>query len=231
MALTPAAASTRYTYDFVSGSLPPAAKSVIEVGCGSGQLAALLRENGLKVTAIDTDRDAVEAAIAVGVDARLVSWPAETDERFDAILFTRSLHHIEPLEAAVFAARDALRPKGRIIVEDFRAEGGGEAGARWFSDLSRYLIAEGSLAPDTTIDELLKKLAPDGHDLHSSSAIAAALGQIGSVDATDAAYYFRYLEPHLRRPELARDLLDQELALIGNGSIKPLGRRFVVSPL
>ena len=230
MALTPPTAATRYTYDFLIAHLPPSAKRVLEVGCGRGELAALLRSDGLEVTAIDSDHEAIQAAQAAGVDARLMSWPAEVGERFDAVLFTRSLHHIEPLEAAVGAACNALQPNGRIIVEDFRAEGGGESGARWFSDLARSLIAEGSMTPQTTIDELVEKLAPDDHHLHSSFAIAGALAVMGSVEAADAAYYFRYLEPHLSQSAKAQELLDLELATIAAGFIDALGKRFVVRP-
>lgn len=228
MALTRASASTRYTYEFVTATLPSQSRRILEVGCGDGALAALLQADGLDVLAIDNDPQAVEAAIAAGVETRLVSWPSEMSERFDAVLFTRSLHHIEPLDEAVAAARDALQPNGRMIVEDFRAEGGGEDGARWFSDLARSMIADGALTPGTTIDELIEQLAPGDHDLHSSSAIVAALRGIGSVEATDAAYYFRYLEPHLSQPAAGRELLERELALIAAGSIDPLGKRFVV---
>ena len=224
----PPIASTRYTYDFVISHLPDFAKRVLEVGCGRGELAALLQGSGLEITAIDNNREAVEAAKAAGVDARLVDWPSEISERFDAVLFTRSLHHIESLEEAVAAARSALQPSGAIMVEDFRAEGGGEAGARWYSGLARSLLAEGLLTPETTLNELIEKLSPGDHDLHSSTAIAEALTAIGPMEAIDAAYYFRYLEPHLRQPAKAAELLDQELAMIAAGSIKPLGKRFIV---
>jgi SAM-dependent methyltransferase len=224
MALIKANVSTRYTYDFVTTKLPRGATRVLEVGCGDGALAALLQSDGLQVTAIDSDPEAVAAANAAGVDARLAAWPAPIDGTFDAILFTRSLHHIRELVEAVAAADRTLRPGGRIIVEDFRAEGGSDVSANWFFELARSLIAEGAL--QTSLEEMLEKLAPADHDLHSSSAIAEALSDV-QVEATDAAYYFRYLEPHLRQPDMARDLLDRELSLIAAGSIDPLGKRFV----
>lgn len=227
MALIQPSCSTRYTYEFVKANLPRGATRILEIGCGDGALAALLQADGLEVTAIDSDSEAVEAARASGVDAKLIAWPASMGLDFDAVLFTRSLHHIHPLDEAVAAAARALRPGGRIIVEDFRAEGGSEASASWFSELVRALIAEGAL--ETSLEELLEKLAPAEHDheLHSSSAIAEALNLFDTVEATDAAYYFRYLEPHLRHPGNAHELLDQELSLIDAGSIDHLGKRFV----
>jgi SAM-dependent methyltransferase len=219
--------STRYTFDFVAANLPRNAERILEIGCGNGALAALLQADGLEVTAIDSDPDAVAAAQVAGVDARLLAWPSDIGEAFDAILFTRSLHHIAPLDEAVAQALRALRPGGRIIVEDFRAEGGGKAAGRWFADLAPSLIARGALTAETSLNELIAKLAPDDHDLHSSSAIAKALSAHGASDASDAAYYFRYFEPYLRDPDKAEELLDQEIALIAAGSIEPLGKRFV----
>jgi SAM-dependent methyltransferase len=187
MALIQPSASSRYTYDFVTASLPSGARHILEIGCGDGALAALLQRDGLEVIGIDSDPAAVETARTAGVNARLVTWPAAMDAIFDAILFTRSLHHIHALDKAVRAAPDALRPGGRMIVEDFRAEGGGKAGERWFRKLASELIAAGAV--DASLDELLEKLAPGDHgeQLHASQAIAEALGGF-EVEAGDAAY-------------------------------------------
>ena len=43
----------------------------------------------------------------------------------------------------------------------------------------------------------------------------------------DAAYYFRYLEPHLREAGAAKWLLEVELEQIVAGEIDALGKRFV----
>ncbi len=104
--------------------------------------------------------------------------------------------------ASIAAARHALNPGGRIIVEDFRAEGGSERSARWFESLARELHASGKLSPEATVEALLDKAAPSSahdHDLHPSGEIARALRQFRHVIEADAAYYFRYLEPHLDR--------------------------------
>ena len=222
--------ATRYTYDFVTANLPRDATKILEIGCGEGALAALLQSDGWDVVALDSNPEAVAAAQAAGVDARLLAWPSAFGEMFDAILFTRSLHHIHPLDEAVAEARRALRPGGRIIVEDFRAEGGSKVSERWFAEMAHALIDEGALDPEARLDDLLAKLATDDHDLHSSSAIAQALRGHGALEETDAAYYFRYFEPHLRDPGKAQELLDQELTLIAAGSIEPLGKRFVADP-
>lgn len=221
--------SIRYTYDFVRNGIAEGTKCVLEIGCGSGELAALLIANGLHVTAIDADADCVAEARGLGVDAETTSWPVPLDKRFDAVLFTRSLHHVDDLRGAIEAARAALNPGGRIIVEDFRAEGGSERSTRWFEALARELHAGGTLSPDVTVAALLDKAAPSSshdHHLHSSGAIARQLGQDANLREADAAYYFRYLEPHLTDAS-AEAVLEHELAMIGQGSIDALGKRFI----
>jgi SAM-dependent methyltransferase len=203
---------------------------VLEIGCGSGELAAELTHAGLAVSAIDSDAAAVERARSLGVDARILNWPGEVDAQFDAVLFTRSLHHIHDLDGAVAAAVAAVRPGGRIIVEDFRAEGGTERSSRWFVEIAGELLESGAIA-SATLDELADKLETTAHEheLQSSGVIERALRERLTTDVEDAAYYFRYFEPHLTEQTRADALLAAELELIERGAIDALGRRFVVS--
>lgn len=224
-------ASIRYTYDFIRSSLPEGATRVLEIGCGSGELAALMIAEGLEVVALDSDEECVTKAHSLGVDAQVLTWPAPLEERFDAVLFTRSLHHIDDLRGSISAAAHALNPGGRIIVEDFRAEGTSKRSARWFAEVADRLCATGALLPGTTLEELLQKAGPSSvHDdhLHTSTEIARDLAVLNEVTESDAAYYFRYLEPHLREPDAAQQLLEDELDMIAQVRIDPLGKRFVV---
>lgn len=225
--------SLRYTYDFVRTAIPDDCRRLLEIGCGTGELAKVLQGDGFELVAIDSDLEAVERARAKGVDARLLEWPARIAPKFDSILFTRSLHHIHALERAIESAKAALNTGGRIIVEDFRAEGGSERSSDWFMGLVDELVEQGRLDRDSRA-EALEQAAPsqaDDHHLHSSTEIAEALARIGAVGDRDAAYYFRYLEPLVAEPALARQLLEAELAAIDEGRIDALGKRFVVTPL
>ena len=200
-----------YSLDFVRGALAPGARRVLEVGCGDGALAAMLATDGLEVTAIDADVEAVAEARGRGVDARLASWPDFDAGRFDALLFTRSLHHVGDLDASVAAAFAALAPEGRLIVEDFAFEEADEASLAWFRALA------GLLAP--------AELAHD-RDLHGARAIEDALG----AAPAPAAYYFRYIEAAAPdRPDLAETALAEEEAAIAAGLVRPLGRRWAVA--
>jgi len=219
--------SLGYTYDFVRAALPSHSRKILEIGCGSGALASKLAADGLDVIAIDNDPALIEEAKARNVDARLLAWPSDAVEgSFDAILFTRSLHHISPLEEAVGLAQDLLGPEGRLIIEDYRAEGGSKRSSAWYKALCDLLIAWDAIPADR--DELHAKVADHGghHDLHGSAAIAASLHRFRNVEARDAAYYFRYLEPFANKSTAAA-LLTYELELIDTGIIDPLGKRFI----
>src|SRR5439155_1204291 len=129
---------TRYTYDFVRRFLPRGCRRILEVGCGTGELAARLSKDGYVVIAIDSDRDSVAAARRLGVNAHVATWPDFDQGQFDAVLFTRSLHHIHPLGESVRHAADCLANGGRIIVEDFAYESADEKTLRWFKSAIRY---------------------------------------------------------------------------------------------
>jgi SAM-dependent methyltransferase len=231
---------TRYTYDFIKRSLPSECRRILEVGCGTGELAARLSEDGHTVLAIDSDPESVVAARNLGIDAHVATWPDFDEGRFDAVLFTRSLHHIHPLDHSVRRAAASLREGGRIIVEDFAYESADEKTLRWFSSALRLLEATGSLA---VTDEFLKTVSSktatlkawrENHesDLHTAAEIDAQLEKVfDGVIREKAAYYFRYTSNAIRLAEKRNAILQafakQEEALLFEGSIVALGRRFV----
>jgi len=231
---------TRYTYDFVKRFLPSEGGRILEVGCGAGELAACLFKDGYAVVAIDSDGDSIAAAQRLGVDARLATWPDFRDGQFDAVLFTRSLHHIHPLEESVRRAAKGLAEGGRIIVEDFAYDSVDEKTLRWFRRAIRLLEAKDLLIVG---DEFLEKIFSKTetldawqqnheHDLHTAAEIGAQLEKIFSrVTKENTAYYFRYIAgaiaPSGKRDAILQAFAEQEETLAANGSIVPLGRRFV----
>ena len=229
--MTAPLSSTRYSLDFVGKNLPESARRILEVGCGRGDLAAALQADGYRMLAIDSDADAVAQATARGVEAVQLTWPAKIDQQFDAVLFTHSLHHIEPLDDALSAAMGVLKTNGRILVDDHRTEGVTSRSSAWYSSLVRLFESLGAFGGDFDAAAALSKIAPDehGHELHSSRAIAAALERVGEFETSDAAYYFRYLEPAFRSSGAAERMLEHEVTLVDSGAIDALGIRFVVS--
>src|SRR6266513_5773370 len=177
---------THFTYAFVRRFVPQRPQRILEVGCGTGELASRLLQDGSAVVAIDSDHDSVVAARQLGVDASVAAWPDFDDGNFDAILFTRSLHHIHPLDQALRRAVDSLADGGRLIVEDFAYESADEKTLRWFSSALRLLEATGSLAvSDEFLKTVLSKTATlkawrenRESDLHTAAEIDAQLEKV-----------------------------------------------------
>jgi SAM-dependent methyltransferase len=231
---------TRYTYVFVKRFLPAECRRILEVGCGTGELAARLSKEGYSVVGIDADRDSIATAQQLGVDAHVATWPGFDHGYFDAVLFTRSLHHIHPLEESVRHAAESLADDGRIIVEDFAYESADEKTLRWFTSAIRLLQATGLLiVSDEFLNKALSKTETlnawrENHEdnLHTAAEIDAQLEKtLGGVIRENAAYYFRYIANAItateKREAIIQAFAEQEETLAADGSIAALGRRFV----
>jgi SAM-dependent methyltransferase len=96
------------------------ADTVLELGCGTGQLARYVADLGFDVTAIDLSPANIEATRARGIEALVADFAALPfpDASFDASLAVNSLLHVPPSElSGVFSeiAR-VLRPGARFLM-------------------------------------------------------------------------------------------------------------------
>jgi 2-polyprenyl-3-methyl-5-hydroxy-6-metoxy-1,4-benzoquinol methylase len=107
----------------VLGALPPACNSVLDVGCGEGELALELTRRARRVVALDRDRPTVERARAEAAAAAdnieyvvgdFLTHPF-TPGSFDAITSVAALHHMDTA-TALRRMRDLLRPGGTLVV-------------------------------------------------------------------------------------------------------------------
>ena len=121
---------------------------VLEVGCGPGVLADRLIRDGVQLTAIDVSEEQVAEAQARGVPARVSDFLTFKAPPFDAVLFTRSLHHLAPLQAGIAKIRALVRPGGLVVADEFAHDEIDAFTAAWFWDLQAVLESCGSLAPD-----------------------------------------------------------------------------------
>ena len=99
---TPLDVAMQETVAFLTEWLPDGGR-VLEVGCGAGHVAAELGRRGYAVIGVEANDKAVAAAREIGVEAVHATWMDYDPEdlQVDAVVFTRSLHHLHPLEEAV----------------------------------------------------------------------------------------------------------------------------------
>ena len=139
---------TSESLDLLERHLPDPPARVLEVGCGAGDLAAALLQRGYDVVALDQSEENVARARAKGVNAAAASWPDFVDAPFAAILFTRSLHHIQPVTIALKRAQELLSGGGVLLVEDFAYHEADERTILWFKNMVDLLDAAGVLNHD-----------------------------------------------------------------------------------
>ena len=99
---------------FVLEELPPAPARVLEVGCGTGELATALAEAGYDVLAIDPDAPPEGALFR---RTRIEDF--DSPDEFDAVVAQLSLHHVADLAVALDKVLDVLSAEGRLVVDDF----------------------------------------------------------------------------------------------------------------
>ena len=240
----PADMPTRETLMFLISRIPVGAQ-ILEIGCGEGRVACELLKHGYGVTGLDSDLEAIARAQARGVRAVVASWPKyDSSFSFDAIAFTRSLHHINPLRQAIARARELLNPNGFLLIEDFALDEVNEATVAWFVKVLRSTQGKALInpVPHQLVTDLLS--ASDvmqtwrdnrAHEVHSFTAMNEAIAaQFVVLETQSAPYFYRYLIPVLPETSAAASFVDevfQQETILGNrGEIVFLGRRIVASP-
>ncbi len=101
-------------FDFLLGAHP---RRVLDVGCGTGIVAALLAERGCDVLGVEPDARMALIARDKGFEVEVSHFETWTDagRRFDLVTSGQAWHWIDPTTGLVKAAT-ALRPGGRIAL-------------------------------------------------------------------------------------------------------------------
>ncbi len=245
-----------HTLDFIAGALPPPPVHVLEVGAGDGALAAQLSRRGYAVTTIDRSAEACATARARGgfavIEGEFLEYggeppkaaggrgadgpPAEPDP-FDAVLFTRSLHHVHPLAAAADRAVAMIHERSLVVVEDFAYERADRATLAWAAATEARLRRDGQIdtdeAPLFGPDPAASWIAHhrEKHSVSEGGAMTAALTARLHVERLESApYLYRYFSGRLRGPgaaETGRALFAEEERLIADRSLAAIGLRIV----
>lgn len=116
---------------------------ILDLGCGTGEIAAELRGHGCDMVLVDGDPAMVEAATArLGQPAILADGHAFTlDRPVDAVFSNAALHWMLRPAEVIARVRAVLRPGGRFV-----AEMGGAGNVQGVLDALRQALDERGLA-------------------------------------------------------------------------------------
>jgi SAM-dependent methyltransferase len=208
---------------------------VLEVGCGPGDLARRLGASGLEVTALDQKLG--DQGAAAGVRWVEADFLAFDDRPFDAVLFTRSLHHIDPLDRAVEQAAHLVAPGGLLLVDEFDREAPDADTARWYYEVQE-LLAAAAIYPSDRIEggpdaePLARWRAEHAHDppLHTGAEMLAAIAdRFTGLQTRRGAYLYRTiasrLEPTDRGAAVAERVHDAEFRRLRAAALAAVGLR------
>ena len=94
-------------------------ESILDLGCGDGQLTIQLAESGARAVGVDASLQMVAAARGRGAAADQASAEAlpYADATFDAVFSNAALHWVRDQSAMLCQVHRVLRPGGRFVAE------------------------------------------------------------------------------------------------------------------
>jgi trans-aconitate methyltransferase len=97
---------------------PQSGERILDLGCGDGALTREFVARGCEVVGVDSSAAQVEAARALGLDARVVDGAnMEFEAEFDAVFSNASLHWMRRADDVLGCVHRALKPGGRFVAE------------------------------------------------------------------------------------------------------------------
>ncbi|MEM9157536.1 MAG: methyltransferase domain-containing protein [Verrucomicrobiota bacterium] len=101
-------------------SIPDGARTVLDVGCGSGELCMRLKHLGYDIEGLSPDRNQ-KVMFAEKVDAPFHFTrfeEAQLEKKYDCIIMSESCQYI-PMEKVFEVAKSALKDDGRLMIIDY----------------------------------------------------------------------------------------------------------------
>lgn len=144
-------------FPYLLRRIPPGAETCLDIGCGKGELSALLAERVRKVVAVDFAENMIAFARRENARGNIEYVPGDILEMdfppasLDVIISTATAHHL-PFEWLLEFAKEKLRPGGRLLLLDLaRARTVADYivwGAAFFPNAAMNLIKNGRLHKD-----------------------------------------------------------------------------------
>ena len=158
-------AQRRYSEHMIA-HVPAGTRTILDVGCGTGGLAALLVERGFEVECISPSPELTRMArlrLGPGVPIHETTFEGYRGGRsFDLILFSESFQYI-PLRESLPRATALTAPGGHVLVSDFfRTDAPGESALRGGHDLRKFYEALAEQPLDVVSDQdITEETAPN----------------------------------------------------------------------
>lgn len=159
--------------------IPDTTGESLDVGCGSGDLGALLISEGWQVTGVEPSPQAAETAAAKGLDVKVgtLSSVELEGQRFSLVTFQHSLEHVYDPSVDLAAVRTTMLPGARLLitVPNFGSRQRRIFGSRWFHlDLPRHRY-------HYTPDGLRALASRTGFDVDRIETTSSFIGLAGSL--------------------------------------------------
>ncbi|MEB3101473.1 trans-aconitate 2-methyltransferase [Ferviditalea candida] len=130
---------SRYGQDLLQILKPAAGEKILDLGCGTGDLADEMTKLGADVTGLDASEEMISRAREKYPELRFIIGRAESfraEEPYDAVFSNAALHWVKDAKGATESIWEALRPGGRFV-----AEFGGKGNVRLFASAIEEVLA------------------------------------------------------------------------------------------
>lgn len=110
----------KYGEDLLSWLDAKENETILDLGCGTGQLTHEITKTGATVTGMDASAEMIEKATAAYPGTKFFVGDAtnfETNTSYDAVFSNATLHWINNQDAALTAVNKALKAGGRFVLE------------------------------------------------------------------------------------------------------------------